>query len=146
VVLVDGAAAGWVGELHPDAVERFDLEGWPVAAFELDLQATDPDPATRFAPFRNVPAVAIDLAIVVGEEVRVGDMIEVIASLHSPILAEVRVFDVYEGSQVPLGKKSVALNFTFRAEETLNDAVVREEVERTSERLREAFGAQIRSV
>jgi len=77
--------------------------------------------------------------------VKAGDMLEVIASLHSPILAEVRVFDVYEGSQVPSGKKSVALTFTFRAEETLNDAVVREEVERISSRLRDAFGAQIRS-
>ena len=144
-VLVNGAEIGWVGELHPDAVERFDLEGWSVAAFELDLQATEPDPTPRFAPFRNVPAVSMDLAVVVGEEVRVGDMLEVIASLHSPILAEVRVFDVYEGSQVPPGKKSVALNFTFRAEETLNDAVVREEIDRISERLREAFGAEIRS-
>jgi phenylalanyl-tRNA synthetase beta chain len=144
-VLLGDVEIGWVGELHPDAVERFDLEGWPVAAFELDLQATEPDPDPRFAPFRNVPAVSMDLAVVVGEEVRVGDMLEVIASLHSPILAEVRVFDVYEGSQVPSGKKSVALNFTFRAEETLNDAVVREEIDRISERLREAFGAQIRS-
>ena len=144
-VLVDGAEIGWVGELHPDAVERFDLEGWPVAAFELDLQATEPDLTPRFAPFYNVPPVSMDLAVVVGEEIRVGDMLEVIASLHSPILAEVRVFDVYEGSQVPPGKKSVALNFTFRAEETLNDAVVKEEIDRISERLREAFGAEIRS-
>jgi len=144
-VLVDGAEIGWVGELHPDAVERFDLEGWPVAAFELDLQATEPDLTPRFAPFYNVPPVSMDLAVVVGEEIRVGDMLEVIASLHSPILAEVRVFDVYEGSQVPPGKKSVALNFTFRAEETLNDAVVKEEIDRISERLRESFDAEIRS-
>jgi phenylalanyl-tRNA synthetase beta chain len=144
-VLVDGTEVGWVGELHPDAVERFDLEGWPVAAFELDLEATEPDPNPRFAPFRNVPAVSMDLAVVVGEEVRVGDMLKVISSVRSPILAEARVFDVYEGSQVPAGKKSIALNFTFRAEETLNDVVVREEIDLISESLREAFGAQIRS-
>jgi phenylalanyl-tRNA synthetase beta chain len=144
-VLVDGTEVGWVGELHPDAVERFDLEGWPVAAFELDLEAADPDPNPRFAPFRNVPAVSMDLAVVVGEEVRVGDMLKVISSVRSPILAEARVFDVYEGSQVPAGKKSIALNFTFRAEETLNDVVVREEIDLISESLREAFGAQIRS-
>jgi phenylalanyl-tRNA synthetase beta chain len=144
-VLVDGTEVGWVGELHPDAVERFDLGGWPVAAFELDLEAAEPDPNPRFAPFRNVPAVSMDLAVVVGEEIRVGDMLKVISSVRSPILAEARVFDVYEGSQVPAGKKSIALNFTFRAEETLNDVVVREEIDRISESLREAFGAQIRS-
>lgn len=144
-VLVGDIEAGWVGELHPDVAERFGLEGWPIAAFELDLGATEPDPPTRFAPFYNVPAVSMDLAVVVGEEIRVGEMLEVVAGLRSPILAETRVFDVYEGAQVPAGKKSVALNFTFRAEETLNDAVVKEELDRISERLREAFGAEVRS-
>jgi phenylalanyl-tRNA synthetase beta chain len=87
----------------------------------------------------------MDLAVVVGQEVRVGEMLEVVAVLRSPILTEWRVFDVYEGAQVPIGKKSVALNFTFRAEETLNDAVVKEELDRISERLREAFDAEVRS-
>jgi phenylalanyl-tRNA synthetase beta chain len=144
-VLVGGTEVGWVGELHPDVVARFGLEDWPVAAFELDLEAAEPDLTPRFAPFYNVPAVSMDLAVVVGEEVRVGDMLEVVTSLRSPILAEMRVFDVYEGSQVPAGKKSVALNFTFQAEETLNDVVVKEELDRISGRLRDAFEAEVRS-
>jgi len=143
-VLTDGAKAGWIGELHPEVAEKFGLEGWTVAAFELELDATDPEPASRFTPFYNVPAVSMDLAVVVGEEVRLGDMLETVASLGSPILAETRVFDVYEGSQVPPGKKSVALNFVFHAEETLNDAVVKEELDRISERLGEAFEAEVR--
>jgi phenylalanyl-tRNA synthetase beta chain len=143
-VLVGNAEVGWVGELHPEVAERFGLEGWPVCGFELDLAATDPDPVPRFAPFYNVPAVSMDLAVVVGEEVRVGDMLEVVGALGSPILAGCRVFDVYEGSQVLAGKKSVALNFIFQSEQTLNDAVVKEELDRISERLREAFGAEVR--
>jgi phenylalanyl-tRNA synthetase beta chain len=144
-VLLGDAEVGWVGELHPEVAEKFELEGWPVSAFELDLSATDPDPVPRFAPFYNVPAISMDLAIIVGEEVRVGDMLEVVASLHSPILAEWRVFDIYEGAQVPAGKKSVALNFMFQTEETLNDVVAKEELDRISERLREAFDAEVRS-
>jgi phenylalanyl-tRNA synthetase beta chain len=144
-VLTGSTEVGWVGEVHPEVAERFGLEGWPASAFELDLVATDPDPTPRFAPFYNVPAVSMDLAVIVGEEVRVGDMLEVAADVRSPILTEWRVFDVYEGAQVPAGKKSVALNFTFQAEETLNDAVVKEELDRISERLREAFGAEVRS-
>ncbi|MCA1729323.1 MAG: phenylalanine--tRNA ligase subunit beta, partial [Actinobacteria bacterium] len=145
VLVVDRVEAGWVGELHPEVVERFGLEGWPVAAFELDVDMTDPDPLTRFAPFYNVPTVSMDLAVVVGEEVRVGDMLEVVAAVGSQLLTEVRVFDVYEGSQVPAGKKSVALNFVFQAEETLNDVVVKEELDHISDRLRQAFGAEVRS-
>jgi phenylalanyl-tRNA synthetase beta chain len=144
-VLAGSTEVGWVGELHPEVAERFGLEGWPIAAFELDLEVTEPDPTPRFAPFYNVPAVSMDLAVIVGEEVRVGDMLEVVSELRSPILTEWRVFDVYEGAQVPAGKKSVALNFTFQAAETLNDAVVKEELDRISERLREAFGAEVRS-
>ena len=144
-VLVGGVEVGWVGELHPETAGRFELEDWPVAAFELDLAATDPDPTPRFAPFHDVPPVLMDLAVLVGEEVRVGDMMEVVKNFRSPILAEWRVFDIYEGSQVPAGKKSVALNFTFRAEETLKDEVVKEDLDRIAENLREAFGAEVRS-
>ena len=123
-----------VGELHPETAERFGLEDWPLATFELDLAATDPDPTPRFAPFYDVPAILMDLAVLVGEE-----------NFRGPLLAEWRVFDVYEGAQVPAGKKSVALNFTFRAEETLKDEVVKEELDRIAEKLREAFGAEVRS-
>ena len=144
-VLLGGVEVGWLGELHPEVGERFGLAGWSASAFELDLAATDPDPTPRFAPFYNVPAISMDLAVLVDAEVRVGDMLGVVEELRSPILAGWRVFDVYEGPQVPAGKKSVALNFTFQAEETLNDAVVKEDLDRISERLREAFGAEVRS-
>ena len=144
-VLLRGTGVGWVGELHPKVTERFGLEGWPISVFELDFEATEPDPTPRFAPFYNVPAVSMDLAVIVGEEVRVGDMLAVVEALRSPILAEWRIFDVYEGAQVPAGKKSVALNFTFRAGETLSDVVVKEELDRISKRLRAAFDAEVRS-
>ncbi|MBV9455083.1 MAG: phenylalanine--tRNA ligase subunit beta [Rubrobacter sp.] len=143
-VLLRGAEVGWVGELHPETAQMFGLEGWPVCAFEVDFAAVEPDPTPHFALFYNVPAVSMDLAILVDEEVRVGDMLDTVAQLRSSILAEARVFDVYVGSQVPPGRKSVALNFTFQAEETLTDVEVKEEIARISGRLREAFGAEVR--
>src|SRR5215207_282911 len=112
VVLVDGKEAGWVGELHPEVAERFELGGW---------------------------------AVVVASSVPVGEMLAAVESLGSPILAETRVFDVYEGRQVPEGYKSVALGFTFQAEETLTDEDVSAEVRRIATRLEEEFGARIRA-
>jgi phenylalanyl-tRNA synthetase beta chain len=144
-VLVNGSEAGWVGELHPEVAERFGLEGWPVAAFELDLTLCEPDPTPRFEPFVNVPAVSRDLAVVVESRVPVGDMLASIEALRSPILAETRVFDVYEGPQVPEGQKSVALSFTFQGEKTLTDEDVNAEIGRISARLAEEFGARIRA-
>jgi phenylalanyl-tRNA synthetase beta chain len=82
---------------------------------------------------------------VVEARVPVGDMLSSIGELRSPILTETRVFDVYEGSQVPEGQKSVALSFTFQGEKTLTDEDVNGEIGRISARLEERFGARVRT-
>jgi phenylalanyl-tRNA synthetase beta chain len=145
VVWVDEREAGWVGELHPEVIERFELEGWPVAAFELDLALCEPDPTPRFEPFVNIPTVNRDLAVVVASSVPVGGMLAAIEALRSPILAETRVFDVYEKPPVPEGHKSVALSFTFQGEETLTDEDVSAEIRRIAIRLEEGFEAKVRA-
>ncbi len=145
VVWAGNERAGWVGELHPEVSEKFGLDGWPVAAFELEAGLCRPDPEPRFRPFVNVPAAPRDLAVVVKESVPAGGMIAAVEGLGSEMLVEVRVFDVYEGSQVPEGYKSVALGFLFQGEETLTDEEVDVEMERIVVRLGEEFGARVRS-
>ncbi|MGH3148446.1 MAG: hypothetical protein ACRDTR_21910, partial [Rubrobacter sp.] len=81
VVMVGEEEAGWVGELHPDVAERFDLGPWPVAALELDVALCRADPEPRFQPFVNVPAVARDLAVLVEERLPVGEMLRRIEDL-----------------------------------------------------------------
>ena len=143
VVRVDGADAGWVGELHPEAAEKFGLDGWPVAAFELNPGVCRPDVEPRFEPFVSVPAVARDLAVVVERGVPVGAMISSVENIGG-LLAEVRVFDVYEGGQVPEGHKSVALGFVFQGERTLTDEEVDAEMARITAHLGERFGGRVR--
>ncbi|MGI9049208.1 MAG: phenylalanine--tRNA ligase subunit beta [Rubrobacteraceae bacterium] len=143
-IFSNGAEAGWVGELHPEVLERFGLDGWPVAAFELDLTRCRPDPEPHFEPFVNVPAVNRDLAVILDRQIPIGDVLAIVNELRSQLLTETRVFDVYEGSQVPEDKKSLALSFTFQGEETLTDAVVNEELALISSRLGDRFGAQVR--
>jgi phenylalanyl-tRNA synthetase beta chain len=143
--LVGEKVAGWVGELHPEVAGKFGLRGWPVAAFELDSGLCHPDPEPRFEPLVNVPAVARDLAVLVEERIPVGDMTRLVEDLQSPLLAEVRVFDVYAGSPVPEGQKSVAFGFTFQGEETLTDEEVDEEVGRIRSELEDEFDARVRS-
>jgi phenylalanyl-tRNA synthetase beta chain len=145
LVLVGELEAGWVGEVHPEVVESFDLTGWPVAALELDPALCRPDPEPRFEPFVNVPAVARDLAVLVEERLPVGEMLEAIYALSSSMLSEARVFDVYAGSQVPQGQKSVAFGFTFQGDKTLKDEEVDAEVGRIVSRLEDEFGARVRS-
>ena len=144
-VMVGGEESGWVGELYPEVAERFELEGWPVAAFELDLAACEPEPQLSFEAFSNVPTVGRDLAVVVDSEVRTGMLIEAINASRSALLREVRFFDVYEGAQMPEGKKSLALSFTLQGEKTLTDADVDAEIRRIIELLEKEFGARVRS-
>ncbi|CAN5909354.1 phenylalanine--tRNA ligase subunit beta [soil metagenome] len=144
-VVVDGEEAGWVGELHPETAEHFGLEGWTLAAFELSLELCRPDAEDRFQIFANVPTVIRDLAVVVDDEVRAGALLESAKSIDSPLLNKARVFDVYRGAQVPEGKKSLALSFTFQGEETLTDAAVDSEIGRIIERLEKEFEARVRS-
>jgi phenylalanyl-tRNA synthetase beta chain len=144
-VLVGEKEAGWVGELHPEVAAKFELHGWPVAALELDPALCHPDPEPRFEPFVNIPAVARDLAVIVEERVPVGDMLRLIQDSASPLLTEVRVFDVYTGSPVPEGRKSVAFGFTFQGEQTLTDEEVDAEVGRILSMLEVGFDARVRS-
>ncbi|HET6688329.1 MAG TPA: phenylalanine--tRNA ligase subunit beta, partial [Rubrobacter sp.] len=145
VVLVDEKEAGWVGELHPEVAGRFELHGWPVAALELDPALCQPDQEPRFEPFVNIPAVARDLAVLVEERIPVGDMMRLVQDSPSPLLNEVRVFDIYTGSPVPEGLKSVAFGFTFQGEKTLTDEEVDAEVGRILSMLEDAFDARVRS-
>ncbi len=144
-VQIGGEEVGWVGEVHPEVAEKFDIEGWPLAALELDLAACRPDPEPRFETFVNIPAVSRDLAVVVESDVPVGKMLSAVESSGSGLLVESRVFDVYEGSQVPEGKKSVAFGFVFQGDETLTDEAVDGEMAKISTRLEEGFGASVRS-
>ena len=144
VVRVGDVEAGWVGEMHPDVAEKFGLDGWPVAAFELDPGVCRPDVEPRFDPFVSVPAIARDLAVVVERGVPVGEMVASVEGIGG-LLTEVRVFDVYQGDQVPEGHKSVALGFVFQGERTLTDEEVDAEMGRITAHLAERFGGRVRT-
>ncbi|WP_162924511.1 phenylalanine--tRNA ligase subunit beta [Rubrobacter indicoceani] len=146
VVKVGGREVGWVGELHPGVASAFDLDvsGRKVAAFELKLDACAVDPEPDFETFYNVPAVGRDLAVVVGSEVPAKDLLKTARAAAGETLDESGVFDVYEGEQVPEGRKSVALSFVFRGSETLTDKAVDAEMLAISNALERDLGAQVR--
>jgi phenylalanyl-tRNA synthetase beta chain len=72
-------------------------------------------------------------------------MLAAIHELASSMLTEARVFDVYAGSPVPEGQKSVAFGLTFQGEKTLTDEDVDAEVGRIIVKLEDEFGARVRS-
>ena len=142
-----GRTAGVLGELHPQVCEAFDVPTGAVA-FEMALA-----PVFAAMPGRETvtelprfPAVFLDLALVVDESVHASALEEVIREAGAPELASVRLFDLYRGEQVPVGKKSLAFSLELRDPSrtlTEDDEVgVRERIVKL---LEERTGAKLRA-
>src|SRR5690606_5230175 len=123
----------WFGELHPAWAAELDIDG-PVAAFELDLDAL-PEPrrkATRTKPALNLSVLmplTRDFAFVVDKTVTAGAILQAARGADKALIRDVTVFDVFEGTHVGEGKKSVAIEVTIQpADKTLTE----EEIDRIS--------------
>jgi phenylalanyl-tRNA synthetase beta chain len=154
-VLHPGRAAQWIykgcpigtlGELHPDVCEL--LEVPQVYVFELDFEKL-----LEYAPrqmavrtLAKFPAIERDFAIVVDRDFAAHRIIDWIEHLGEPLIEHVQVFDQYIGAPIPDGKKSLAYNISYRAEDrTLTDSEVNPLHQSVVERIGTEFGAERRS-
>jgi phenylalanyl-tRNA synthetase beta chain len=91
------------------------------------------------------PPALQDIALVVDDTVSAADLTAAIRAAGAPLLADVRLFDVYRGGQVPAGKKSLAFSLAFQAlDRTLTDAEVDAERARILETVSQRVGARLR--
>jgi phenylalanyl-tRNA synthetase beta chain len=117
---------GHFGELHPKAIAALDAEG-PLVAFEVILERI-PEPrakSTRAKPPLELSAfqpVERDFAFVVDRSVKAADLVRAAQSSDRKLIAQVNVFDVYEGEGIAPGKKSIAIAVTLQPrEKTMTD-------------------------
>jgi phenylalanyl-tRNA synthetase beta chain len=142
----DGDPAGWVGEVHPAVAAAWDLEH-TVAAFELDLAVLTSyaDPVPAYRDLTSFPAVLLDLAVTVGEDVPAEAVLAVVRQAGGRLLERAEVFDSYRGAQVGEGRVSLALRLAFRApDRTLTDDDVAAPRDKIVARLREELGGELR--
>jgi phenylalanyl-tRNA synthetase beta chain len=121
-----GVVLGCLGGLHPEVTRAADLEGEPWV-FELDFEKLESyaPRRTKFQPLPKYPTIVRDLAIVADEEFQAQAVLDVIASCSDLPVESARVFDVYRGSPLPGGKKSLAYSIAYRAaNRTLTDEEV----------------------
>lgn len=138
---------GWVGEVHPLVLKAFELPAGAIAVeLDLDLLVVAAEAVPIFTDLLTYPAVEQDLALVVSRDRAAQEVVDAVRRAAGPLLADVRVFDVYEGSQIDEGKRSLALRLVFRSEErTLSEAEVNEVRERLLPALRDDLGAELRA-
>lgn len=143
-----GAKIGWVGEIHPLAVSEFDANA-PIVAFELDLDALAKAarPARDYVDVPEFPAVLMDQAFVVDENVTAEKMIRAIESGGGKMLSSVRLFDVYrDDERVGKGKKSMAFTLEYRSpERTLTSEEVDKAHAKMVKKVCGTTGAEVRS-
>ena len=145
-VLLGDRQLGTFGEAHPQVLENYDLP-YKAYLFEFDLESlVDTAVFTkRFEPISIYPKVARDLAIVVDKEILSDMPTELIYATGGEVVESVRLFDVYEGEQVPEGKKSLAYTITYHSvTETLTDKAVNALHDKVVERLNQELGAELR--
>ncbi|WP_028873843.1 phenylalanine--tRNA ligase subunit beta [Tepidiphilus margaritifer] len=143
-VLLEGQPIGWIGELHPEWVQRLEL-GTAPQLFELALEAVRHRPIPRYLPVSRQPVVQRDLAFVVDANVPAQALLD---ALHgeSPVwVRQITLFDVYQGQGVEPGKRSLAFRFTLQHDEhTLTDEEIESLLQRLRARLETEFGARLR--
>ena len=145
-VLLGETQVGTFGEAHPEVLENYDLP-YKAYLFDFDLEALVSATvfSRRFEPISIYPKVERDLAIVVDKAVLSDIPIELIYTTGGEWVESVRLFDVYEGEQVPEGKKSLAYTIVYHSDaETLTDKAVNALHERVVEHLHQELGAELR--
>jgi phenylalanyl-tRNA synthetase beta chain len=147
VVEVDGHALGVAGALHPEIAQSFDLPA-EVWVAELDFRELGHYRPARVAlrPLPRFPAVVRDIAVIVDETFRAGEIVEEVRALANPEIESIRLFDCYRGTPVPAGKKSLAYTIAYRgADRTLTDDEANALHATVVERLTRRFALELRT-
>ncbi|WP_374688457.1 phenylalanine--tRNA ligase subunit beta [Promineifilum sp.] len=149
-LLVGERQIGIMGELHPGVVKGFDLRierNQPVLAADIDLEALLPLVPDKYpyVPVSTYPPVREDLALVVDAGLPAANVEAALRQYGGALLREVALFDVYEGNQLPPGKKSLAYHLAFQApDKTLTDKDVSRQRGRLLKLLEQQLGAKLR--
>ena len=117
-IIYDGICVGYLGEIHPEVADNYNI-GTKVYVAVLDMPNVVPFATfeRKYEGIAKFPAVSRDISMVVPKAVLAGDIENMIIQRGGKILESVNLFDIYEGTQIKEGYKSVAYSITFRAKD-----------------------------
>lgn len=145
-VTVDSVEIGVMGQVHPLVAKNYGIDS-EVYCAELNFtkMLTLMLPDATYTALPKYPSVSRDLAVVCEEAVTVAQAEKVIASAAGKLLRDVKLFDIYRGVGVPVGKKSMAFSLELRADDrTLTDADSEAVTAKVLAALEEQLGATLR--
>ena len=117
-IMYHGEVMGYLGEIHPQVVDNYGIgDKAYVAVLDMPVVVKYADFDRKFTGIARFPAVTRDLSMVVPHEILAGDIEDMIIQRGGKILESYQLFDVYEGSQIKAGYKSMAYSVVFRAKD-----------------------------
>nr|WP_294490472.1 phenylalanine--tRNA ligase subunit beta [uncultured Anaerosporobacter sp.] len=127
-IVYDGAVIGYLGEVHPDVLDNYDIgEKAYVAVLDMPEVEARAGFNVKYEGIAKYPAVTRDISMVMEKSILAGDVEAIIRKNGGKILESVTLFDIYEGAQIKEGHKSMAYSISFRAKDrTLEDKDVNE--------------------
>lgn len=141
------AVIGVMGQMHPLALQRFDIET-PMVCFELSADALIQSGRKGNAPMEPLPrfpGIKRDLALLVDERTEAGGIVETILDTDRALIRHCRLFDLYQGPQVPAGKKSLAFRLLIQnPDQTLTDKAGDDLMAAILQRVNQRHGAELR--
>jgi phenylalanyl-tRNA synthetase beta chain len=136
---------GFVGQVHPVLAKKYGIAETFVAG--LDLQAMlDLQPAqTVFTEIPRYPEVSRDIALLVDKSAKHSEILSTIKAAGVKTLVKVELFDLYQGENLPQGKKSMAYSLTFlNREATMTDEEINHSVNKIVKKLVEKLQVEMR--
>ncbi|MEI3193206.1 MAG: phenylalanine--tRNA ligase subunit beta [Lachnospiraceae bacterium] len=117
-IIYHGEVMGYLGEIHPQVADNYGIgDKAYVAVLDMPVVVKYADFDRKFTGIARFPAVTRDLSMVVPHEILAGDIEDMIIQRGGKILESYQLFDVYEGSQIKAGYKSMAYSVVFRAKD-----------------------------
>ena len=125
-IIYNGEVMGYLGEIHPQVADNYGIgDKTYVAVLDMPVVVKYADFDRKFTGIARFPAVTRDLSMVVPHEILAGDIEDMIVQRGGKILESYQLFEVYEGSQIKAGYKSMAYSVVFRAKDkTLEESEI----------------------
>ncbi|RDY25598.1 phenylalanine--tRNA ligase subunit beta [Romboutsia weinsteinii] len=138
---------GIFGELHPDVIENYGLgQRTYLSELDLDLIFDNSNRTIIYNPLPKYPSTSRDIALIVKDEVFVKQIEDIIKANGAGLVEGYKLFDVYKGSQIEDGHKSIAYSITYRSKDkTLTDEDVAKVHDKILSELSEKLNANLRS-
>ena len=142
-----GRPVGFIGELHPRWVQRYELPAAPVV-FEIDADALTAASLPAVAPVSRFPTVIRDLALIVDADLPAARVLDAIGTVQEPdhgIVRDVRLFDQYRGKGLKENEKSLAFRFWLQdTRQTLDETAIESAMANIVAALGTSVGARLR--